>query len=58
MTIILLPCLKFLINLVIACATIDISFYILVFAFNVFRGFLYWFLFSTKDDLLDDSDKK
>ena len=54
MTIILLPCLKFLINLIIACATIDISFYILVFAFNVFRGFLYWFLFSTKDD----SDKK
>lgn len=58
MTIILLPCLKFLINLIIACATINISFYILVFAFNVFRGFLYWFLFSTKDDLLDDSDKK
>lgn len=58
MTIILLPCLKFLINLIIACATIDISFYILVFAFNVFRGFLYWFLFSTKDNLLDDSDKK
>lgn len=58
MTIILIPCLKFLINLVIACVTINISFYILVFAFNVFRGFLYWFLFSTKDDLLDDSDKK
>jgi hypothetical protein len=58
MTIILIPCLKFLINLVIVCATINISFYILAFAYNIFVGFLFWFLFGTKDDLLDDSDKK
>lgn len=58
MSIILIPCLKFLINLVIACVTINISFFILVFAFNIFRGFLFWFLFGTNDDLLDDTDKK
>lgn len=58
MTIILIPCLKFLINLVIVCATINISFFILVFAYNIFVGFLFWFLFGTKDHFLDDTDKK
>lgn len=47
MSIILMPCLKFLINLVIVCATINISFFILVFAYNIFVGFLFWFLFGT-----------
>lgn len=58
MTIILMPCLKFLINLIIVCATISISFFVLVFAYNVFRRFLFWFLFGTDDDSLDDTDKK
>ena len=58
MTIIFMPCLKFLINLVIVCVTIDISFFILVFAFNIFRGFLYWFMFGMDDHFLDDIDKK
>lgn len=58
MIIILMPCLKFLINLVIVCATINISFFILAFAYNVFVSFLFWFLFGTNDDLLDDTDKK
>lgn len=58
MTIILIPCLKFLINLIIVCATINISFFILVFAYNIFVGFLFWFLFGTNDHFLDDTDKK
>lgn len=58
MTIILIPCLKFLINLVIVCVTINISFFILVFAYNVFVGFLFWFLFGTKDETLDNNENK
>lgn len=58
MSIILVPCLKFLINLIIVCATINISFYILAFAYNVFVGFLFWFLFGTKDETLDNNENK
>ena len=58
MTIILIPCLKFLINLIIVCATINISFFILVFAYNVFVGFLFWFLFGTNDKTLDNNENK
>lgn len=58
MSIILIPCLKFLINLIIVCVTINISFYILAFAYNVFVGFLFWFLFGTKDETLDNNENK
>ena len=57
MSIILIPCLKFLINLIIVCATINISFFILVFAYNIFVGFLFWFLFGTKDETLDNTNE-
>ena len=55
MTIILMPCLKFLINLVIVCATINISFYILAFAYSMFVGFLFDFLYGVKSKTLDDT---
>ena len=55
MTIILMPCLKFLINLVIVCATINISFYILAFAYSIFVGFLFDFLFGVNSRTLDDT---
>ena len=58
MSIVLIPCLKFLINLIIVCVTINISFYILAFAYNVFVGFLFWFLFGTKDETLDNNENK
>ena len=57
MTIILMPCLKFLINLVIVCATINISFYILAFAYSIFIGFLFDFLYGVKSKNLDSSDE-
>ena len=57
MTIILMPCLKFLINLVIVCATINISFYILAFAYSIFVGFLFDFLFGVKCKTLDDTEE-
>ena len=55
MTIVLMPCLKFLINLVIVCATINISFYILAFAYSMFVGFLFNFLYGINDKNLDDN---
>ena len=55
MSIILIPCLKFLINLVIVCATINISFYILSFAYSIFVGFLFNFLFGVNSRTLDDT---
>lgn len=58
MSIVLIPCLKFLINLIIVCVTINISFYILAFAYNVFVEFLFWFLFGTKDETLDNNENK
>ena len=55
MSIILIPCLKFLINLIIVCATINISFYILAFAYSIFVGFLFDFLFGVNSRTLDDT---
>ena len=55
MTIILMPCLKFLINLVIVCATINISFYIIAFAYSILVGFLFDFLYGVKSKTLDDT---
>lgn len=58
MSIILIPCLKFLINLVIVCATVIISFYILAFAYYVFVGFLFNFLYDgTLDDTKENDDE-
>lgn len=45
MTIILIPCLKFLINLIIAYTTTNVSFYHLAFVYNIFVGFLFLFVF-------------
>ena len=55
MTIILMPCLKFLINLVIVCATINISFYIIAFPYSILVGFLFDFLYGAKSKTLDDT---
>ena len=55
MSIILIPCLKFLINLVIVCATINISFYILAFAYSILVGFLFDFLYGVKSKTLDNT---
>ena len=55
MSIILVPCLKFLINLIIVCATINISFYILTFAYSIFVGFLFDFLFGVNSRTLDNT---
>ena len=55
MTIILMPCLKFLINLVIVCATINISFYILAFVYSILSGFLFVFLYGVKSKNLDNT---
>lgn len=57
MSIILIPCLKFLINLVIVCATVIISFYILAFAYSIFVGFLFDFLYGVNDKTLDDTEE-
>ena len=55
MHIILIPCLKFLINLVIVCATINISFYIFAISYSIFVGFLFDFLYCVKDKSLDNT---
>ena len=55
MSIILIPCLKFLINLIIVCTTINISFYILAFAYSIFVAFLFDFLYGVKSKTLDDT---
>ena len=55
MSIILIPCLKFLINLIIVCATINISFYIFAISYSIFVGFLFDFLYGVKDKTLDDT---
>ena len=57
MSIILIPCLKFLINLVIVCATINISFYIIVFSYSILVGFLFDFLYGVKSKTLDDTEE-
>lgn len=57
MSIILIPCLKFLINLVIVCATINISFYILAISYSIFVGFLFDFLYGVKCKTLDDTEE-
>ena len=56
MTIILIPCLKFLINLVIVCATINISFYIITISYSILVGFLFDFLYGVKDKTLDNTE--
>ena len=48
MSIILIPCLKFLINLVIVCATINISFYIIAISYSILVAFLFDFLYDVK----------
>lgn len=55
MHIILIPCLKFLINLVIVCATINISFYIIAISYSILVGFLFDFLYGVKCKTLDDT---
>ena len=55
MSIILIPCLKFLINLIIVCATINISFYIFTISYSIFVGFLFNFLYGINDKTLDDT---
>ena len=55
MSIILIPCLKFLINLVIVCVTINISFYIIAISYSIFVGFLFDFLYGVKSKNLDDT---
>ena len=57
MSIILMPCLKFLINLVIVCVTINISIYILAFAYSILVGFLFDFLYGVKSKTLDNSEE-
>lgn len=57
MTIILIPCLKFLINLVIVCATINISFYIIAFSYSILVGFLFDFLYGVKSKTLDNTEE-
>ena len=53
MSIILIPCLKFLINLVIVCATINISFYIIAISYSILVAFLFDFLYGVKSKALD-----
>ena len=55
MSIILIPCLKFLINLVIVCATINISFYIIAISYSILVGFLFDFLYGVKSKTLDNT---
>ena len=55
MTIILIPCLKFLINLVIICATINISFYIITISYSILVAFLFDFLYGVKYKALDNT---
>ena len=55
MSIILIPCLKFLINLVIVCATINISFYIIVISYSILVAFLFDFLYGVKSKNLDNT---
>ena len=57
MSIILIPCLKFLINLIIVCVTINISFYILTFAYSIFVGFLFNFLYGVNSKTLDNTEE-
>ena len=57
MSIILIPCLKFLINLVIVCATINISFYIITISYSILVGFLFDFLYGVKDKTLDNTEE-
>ena len=58
MSIILIPCLKFLINLVIVCATINISFYIIVISYSILVAFLFDFLYGVKSKNLDNPKRK
>ena len=55
MSIILIPCLKFLINLVIVCATINISFYIIAISYSILVAFLFDFLYGVKSKALDNT---
>ena len=55
MSIILIPCLKFLINLVIICATINISFYIITISYSILVAFLFDFLYGVKYKALDNT---
>ena len=57
MSIILIPCLKFLINLVIVCATINISFYILAISYSILVAFLFDFLYGVKSKTLDNTEE-
>ena len=57
MSIILIPCLKFLINLVIVCATINISFYIIAISYSILVGFLFDFLYGVKSKTLDNTNE-
>ena len=57
MSIILIPCLKFLINLVIVCATINISIYIIAISYSILVGFLFDFLYGAKSKTLDNSEE-
>ena len=58
MSIILIPCLKFLINLVIVCVTINISFYIIAISYSILVGFLFDFLYGVKSKTLDNPKRK
>lgn len=58
MSIILIPCLKFLINLVIVCATINISFYIIAISYSILVAFLFDFLYGVKSKTLDNPKRK
>ena len=55
MSIILLPCLKFLINLIIVCTTINISFYIIAISYSILVAFLFDFLYRVKSKTLDNT---
>ena len=57
MSIILIPCLKFLINLIIDYTTTNVSFYILAFAYNMCIGFLFDFLYGVNSKTLDNSEE-
>ena len=57
MSIILIPCLKFLINLVIVCATINISIYIIAISYSILVGFLFDFLYGVKSKTLDNTEE-
>lgn len=58
MSIILIPCLKFLINLVIVCVTINISFYIIAISYSILVAFLFDFLYGVKSKNLDNPKRK